>query len=79
MKSVGQKAAKLLAVKIWEWFDPRRSRIQAEWFERGQGRAADFFVRPPTLIASNFDGLWPTDPIFLAEKELIPFPKYSKI
>ena len=28
--SVGQRAAKLLAIKLWEWFDPERSRIWAE-------------------------------------------------
>ena len=28
--SVGQRAAKLLAIKLWEWFDPGRSRIRAD-------------------------------------------------
>ena len=30
LRSVGQMAAKFLAIKHWEWFDPRRSRIWAE-------------------------------------------------
>ena len=28
--SVGQRAAKLLAIRLWEWFDPGRSRIWDE-------------------------------------------------
>ena len=55
--SVGQRAAKLLAIKLWEWLDPRQTQIQANWFEWGQGRAADFFLRPPTLIVSIFKAL----------------------
>ena len=55
--SVCQRAAKLPAIKLWEWFDPRQTRIWADWFEWGQGQAADFFLRPPTLIASNFAAL----------------------
>ena len=66
MKSEGQMAAKLLSGKVWEWFDPKHIPIQAEWFEWGRGQTADFYARPPTLIASNFEVLWPTDPIFLA-------------
>ena len=50
--SEGQGIAKLLVIKLLEWFDPRRSRIWADWFEWGQGRAADFFLRPPTLTAT---------------------------
>ena len=36
MGSVGQRGAKLLSVKLWEWFDPGRTQIWAEWFEWGQ-------------------------------------------
>jgi len=76
IKSVGQRASKLLAVKVWGWFDPRRSRIWAEWFEWGWGRFADFFLRPPTLTAIIYDLQTPS---FLQKKDLILFPKYSKI
>ena len=40
---------------------------------------ADFFLRLPTLKASNFEALWLTDPILLAWKDLIRFPKHTKI
>ena len=61
LKSLGQWAAKLPAVKLWEWFNPRWNWIWANWFERGRGRMADFFLRPPTLTAGNFEALQPTD------------------
>ena len=32
LESLGQRAAKLQAIKLWEWFDPERSRMRAEWF-----------------------------------------------
>ena len=35
--------------------------------------AADFFLRTPTLTASNFAALCPTDPKFLALKDLLFF------
>ena len=68
--STGQRAAKLQAIKVWEWCDPGRSRMRADRFEWGQGRMADFFLRPPTLTDSNFVALWPKDPIFTALKDL---------
>ena len=36
---------------------------------------ADFFLRPPTLIAGNFEALQPTDFEFSALKDLNPFKK----
>ena len=78
MESVGQRAAKLLAIKLWEWFDPGTTRIRADRFDQGRGRVADFFMRPPTLTASNFAALWPTDLKFLAFKDLNPFSKCVK-
>ena len=39
---------------------------------------ADFFLRPPTLKAGNFEALLCTDPIFTALKVLNPFKKYNK-
>ena len=41
-------------------------------------KAVDFFLRPPTLTASNFAALWPTDPKFLALKDLYSLKKYDK-
>ena len=47
----------------------------ADW---DRGRLADFFLRPPTLTASNFAALWPTDFIFTAIKFLNLLEKYTK-
>ena len=55
--SIGQRAAKLLFVKLSERFEPGQSRTWADWFEWGRGQAADFFLRPPTLTACNFEAL----------------------
>ena len=41
-------------------------------------KAADFFLRTPTLTASNFAAIWPTDPKFLALKDLDFFLKCDK-
>ena len=78
MESVGQRAAKLPAIKLLEWFDPGTSRTRADWFEGGRGRMADFFLRPPTLKASNFAALQSTDPIFTDIKDLNRLKKHSK-
>jgi len=75
---VGQRALKLPAIKLWEWFDRGQSRIWADWFERGRGRMADFFLRPPTLTAGNFEALQLTDPKSLALKNLYFSKKYDK-
>ena len=40
---------------------------------------ADFFLRSPNLTACNFAALWPTDPKFLALKDLNPFKTESKV
>ena len=56
----------------------RQVRTQADWFERGRSRPADFFLRPPTLTASDFDALKPTDPKFSALKDLNPLTTLSK-
>ena len=39
---------------------------------------ADFFLRPPTLTAGNFKALCPTDPKFLALKDLKLLKRYIK-
>ena len=77
-RSVGERAAKLLAIKLWEWFDFARVRTLADWFNWGRGRMADFFMRPPTLKAGNFEALWLIDPIFTALKVLNPLKRYFK-
>ena len=78
LKSVSQWAAKLLAIKLWEWLDRDQNRTRADWFEWGRGRLADFFLRPQILTATNFAALWPTDPKFSALKDLNLFKKYTK-
>ena len=76
--SVGQRAAKWPAIKLWEWFDPGTTRIRADWFESGRGQMADFFVRPPTLTTGNFRAVWPKDFKFSALKDLNHFITVSK-
>ena len=76
--SVGQRAAKLPAIKLWEWFDPGCSRKWADRFECGQGWKADFFFRPRTLMAGNFAALWPEDSKFLAFNNLNLLKKHTK-
>ena len=76
IRSVDQRAAKLLSVKLWEIFDPGSSWTWADWFQWGQ--TADFFLRPQILTASNFQALWPTDPIFTALKDLNFLNKWTK-
>ena len=78
LESVGQRVAKLLAIKLWEWLDRDRNRTRADWFEWGRGRPADFFLRPPTLTASNFAALWSTDLKSLAKKDLNFSKKFIK-
>ena len=78
LKSVGQRAAKLPAIKLWEWLNRDRELnpgILADW---GRGRLADFFLRPPTLTASSFEALWPTDSKFSAIKDLNLLKRYTK-
>ena len=78
LKSVGQRAAKIQAIKLWEWFDPGPPRTRADWFEGGRGRMADFFVRPPTLTTGNFEAIWPKDLKFSAIKDLNCLKKYFR-
>ena len=76
LRSVGQRAAKLPAIKLWEWLDRDQDSNPgrlADW-----GRLADFFLRPPTLTASNFAALWSTDPKFSAFKHLNLLKKHTK-
>ena len=77
LKYVDQRAAKLLVIKLWEWFDCGQSRIRANWFERGWGRMADFFLRPPTLTAGNFEATWPKDLKLLLLKDINVLKEYN--
>ena len=77
--SVGQWAAKLPAIKLSEWLDRDRESNPSRLADWGRGRLADFFLRPPTLTASNFAALWPTDPKFSAFKHLNLFKSTPKI
>jgi len=52
--------------------------MRANWLECGWGRMEDFFLRPPTLKASNFAALESTDPIFIESKDLNPLKKHIK-
>ena len=54
IESVSQKAAKLLSIKIWKWFDPGPAHTFAL-----KAEAEDFSLRPPIFTASNFKSLWP--------------------
>ena len=76
--SLDHRAAKLPAINLWEWFNPGLSWTWADWFERGRGRMADFFLRPPTLAAGNFEAPWPNDLKFSALKDLNLLKKYNK-
>ena len=40
--------------------------------------AAEFFLRTPTLVASNFAALWSTNPKFSSLEDLNLFKKYIK-
>ena len=70
MGSIGQRATKLPAIKLWEWFDPGPTGIRANRFDWGWGWSADFFLRPSTLKAGNFEALSSTDSIFTLSKDL---------
>ena len=78
LESVDQRAAKLPAIKLWEWFDRARTRTLADWFGWSRGRLADFFLRPSTLTVSNFAALWPNNSKFLAKKDLNLLKRYTK-
>ena len=78
MGSVGQWAAKLPAIKVSEWLDHDRESNPSRLADWGRGRLAGFFLRPPTLTASNFAALWPTDSKFSAIKDLNFLKRYTK-
>ena len=46
LESVGQRAAKLPAIKLWEWFETVQASNPGTLADWGRGRLADFFLRP---------------------------------
>ena len=64
------KGCKVTGHQTLGMIQPRSTRPRAEWFEWGRGWTADFFLRPPTLTADDFEALWPKDFKFLALKDL---------
>ena len=44
----------------------------------GMAESADLFLKTPTLIARNIAALWPTDPKFLALKDLLFFLRFNE-
>ena len=82
LRSVGQRALKLLAVKLWKWFDFARDRTRAKCNCTqfgGMAEAADFSMRIPILTASNFAALWSRDLKFSAFKDLNFFSIVLKV
>ena len=75
MESVGQKALKLPNLK--PGLKPGLNALTDT--SSGMAEAADFFLRTPTLTASNFAALSPTDPKFSALKNLNPFSTVFKV
>ena len=65
--SVGQRAAELPDIKLFEWFDPGELEPRPNalaHISAGMAKVADFFFKTPTLTASNFAALCSTDPKF---------------
>ena len=72
MGSFGQRASKLLAVKVGGL-----KKKSAIWPRPLSNQSARVWLRPrsnlsQSLTDSNFAALWPTDPIFLSLKDLNP-------
>ena len=57
---VGQRAAKLWSVKLWEWSDRPGLELGLPLFRSTRAAQQDFF-RPPTLTACNFATSWHTE------------------
>ena len=78
MGSVGQRASKLLAVKVGGL-----KKKSAIWPRPLSNQSAQVRLRPgsnlsQSLTDSNFAALWPTDPIFTASIDLNPLKKCAK-
>ena len=79
MGSVGQRASKLLAVKVGGL-----KKKSAIWPWPLSNQSARVRLRPgsnlsQSLTDSNFAALWPTDPIFTASIDLNPLKKVCQI
>ena len=58
--TVGQRAAKLPSVKLWEWIEPGQTQTRADALAHTSAvmaKEANFSLTPPTLTASNFAAL----------------------
>ena len=78
LRSVGQRAAKLLAVKVGGL-----KKKSASWPQPHLNQSASVRFRArsnnsQSLVAGNFAALWLTDPKFSAFKVLNLFKKYTK-
>ena len=51
------KGCKMTGLQTLRIVDFARVRTLADWLKWGRGQVADFFLRPPTLTASNFAAL----------------------
>ena len=72
-ESVDQRASKLLTVKLYKWFGPGQTWTRAKGACMAEmAESADFFLRPATLTAGNFNVIWPRDLKFLILKYLNP-------
>ena len=78
LESVGQRAAKLLAVKVGGL--KKKSAFQPWPHSNRSARVHDHqgSNHSPSLMAGKFAALWPTDPKFLALKDLNLLKKHTK-
>ena len=79
---VGERAAFYWPLNFendWSWpgIEPRLNAIAHNL--GGMAKAADFFLRTPTLASNNFAALWSTNPKFSALKDLNSFSTVSKV
>ena len=76
--SVGQRAAKLLAVKVGGLKKKSAGRPRPHTNQSAQVRLWARFYHSLSLTAGNFTALWPTDFKFSAIKDLNLLKKYTK-
>ena len=82
LRILALKCHLLWSIKLWEWshrlgLEPGLNSIAHN--SAGMAEAADFFLRTPTLTASNFAALWPKDPKFWASKHFSHFLNETKV
>ena len=79
MGSVGQRASKLLAVKVGGLKKKSAIRPRPLSNQSAQIRVVPGSNHSQSLLAGHFAALWPTDPKFSALKDLNPSSTVSKI